>query len=173
MFNDLINNRRSIRCFKEEKVKANEIEEILRSGLFAPSGMNQNPCEFLVLENDEDIKKASLAKTDEYSFISKGSHIIILLINKECTASTHEEDSAIASSFIQLKASELGIGTCWIQLRGRKKPSGQASDDYLRGLFNIPEKFDIFQMLVLGYPNEDKGEKIPTNYDERVHFNRY
>ena len=42
--NEVLNNiltRRSIRSFKEEQIKDNELEAILKAGIYAPSGMNK------------------------------------------------------------------------------------------------------------------------------------
>lgn len=172
MLDNILKTRRSIRCYKNEKIKSEEIREILQAALYAPSGMGLNPWEFVVVDNKELIEKAALAKTDKAKFENKGSHIILVLTDKE-KAKTYIEDSAIVSTLIQLKAAEMQIGTCWVQIRDRQRPNGEKSEDYIRKIFDIPEKFAICQMIVLGYINEDNSNKEPASFEERVHFNKY
>lgn len=172
MLEDLLKKRRSIRKFTNEKVTDDEIRKIIEAALYAPSGMGKNPWEFLVLSNPEDMKKAALAKKDQPVFEDKGSHLILVLTDKE-KSSTYIEDSAIVSFLMQEKISELGLGSCWIHLRKRSTPSIKDSEEYLRQTFNIPEKFAICQMLVLGHIGEEKDDKEPADFETKVHFDRY
>ncbi|MDO5027979.1 MAG: nitroreductase family protein [Bacillota bacterium] len=172
MLNDLLKKRRSIRLFQDKKIEEEKIREILQAGLYAPSGMRRNPWEFVVLSDPEDMKKAALAKKDQPVFEDKGSHIILILTD-HVASNTYIEDSAIVATIMQLKIAELGLGSCWVQLRQRSTPSIADSEAYLRKTFNIPDQFSICQMLVLGYPGEDKGEKEAASFEKKVHFNSY
>ena len=105
MLTDLLKKRRSIRKFTDKKVTDAEIREIIEAALYAPSGMGKTPWEFLVLSDPEDMKKAALAKKDQPVFEDKGSHLILVLTDKE-KSNTYIEDSAIVSLLMQLKITE-------------------------------------------------------------------
>jgi nitroreductase len=52
--NDIINtlqNRRSIRKFKPEQIKDDELNAVLEAGKYAPSGANQQSALFIVVQN--------------------------------------------------------------------------------------------------------------------------
>lgn len=172
MLIDLLKKRRSIRSFTDEKITDDQIREIIEAALYAPSGMEKNPWEFLVLSDPEDMKKAALAKKDQPVFEDKGSHLILVLTDKD-KSQTYIEDSAIVSLLMQERIAELGLGSCWIHLRERSTPSIRDSEEYLRQTFNIPENFAICQMLVVGHIGEEKDDKEPADFNSKVHFNKY
>lgn len=45
------------------------------------------------------------------------------------------EDCSIAMILMQLEATELGIGSCWVQCRGRTTPQGTGTEDRIKSLF--------------------------------------
>ena len=52
--NEVLNNiltRRSIRKFKPEQIKDEELDLILKAGIYAPSGMNRQSWKFTVLQD--------------------------------------------------------------------------------------------------------------------------
>jgi len=56
----LIKSRRSIRVYKDKKIPKNIIEKILEAGIWAPSAMNKQPWEFIVITD-----KALIAEIDK------------------------------------------------------------------------------------------------------------
>jgi len=68
---------------------------------------------------------------------------------------------------MQLQAHELGLGTCWIQVYGRKKNELITAEEYIRDLLNIPERFNVLCILSIGYSNEERKpfeiEKLATD----------
>ena len=51
-----INNRRSIRRFRQDKLSRDLIYTILEAGIKAPSGKNKQPWEFVVVTGDNELK---------------------------------------------------------------------------------------------------------------------
>lgn len=58
--------RRSCRCFTGESVKQSLLEDLVRSGVTAPSGTNCQPWQFLVLPRREDVAELGSATADFY-----------------------------------------------------------------------------------------------------------
>ena len=83
-------------------------------------------------------------------------------------------NASIAASYMQLQAEELGIGSCWIQIRGRLTADDQLSEDFVQQMFGIPETVSVECILSLGH----KGEQREPHTDEevmweRVHINEW
>ena len=57
------------------------------------------------------------------------------------------EDAAIASIMIQLQAEDLGLGSCWVQVRERFTATGMPSDEFVHGILDIPCSFRYFLSL--------------------------
>ena len=53
---DIINLRRSIRRYKDQPVEQEKIEKLLRAAMQAPSAANQQPWEFIVVQDEKYLK---------------------------------------------------------------------------------------------------------------------
>lgn len=65
-------------------------------------------------------------------------------------------DACIASTIIQLKAHELGLGSCWLQTKGKFDANGKSCHDNIREILEIPEDIYISNLISLGYPEQKK-----------------
>lgn len=48
---DAIKGRRSVRSYKSEKIPIEKLEKIVDAGMWAPSGSNEQPWEFIAVVN--------------------------------------------------------------------------------------------------------------------------
>lgn len=165
--------RRSIRKYKDTKIKEEKIMEILGPALLAPSGKNKKPCEFIIISKKEMLKKLVEVKAKGIGMLEEASHGIVV-IGKPEVSDTWLEDCSIAATVIQLKAWELGIGSCWIQIRGREDKDGIPSEKRTRELLGIPEKMRVLCIISLGYPDEVKPEYTEKDIENwRIHLEKY
>ncbi len=78
--------------------------------------------------------------------------------------------SGLASAFLYmtLAATTLGLGSQWVSATGNPfvKP-------LLRGLLEIPQDLEIYDMLVLGYPAHEPKPRFLRERVEMVHYGRY
>ena len=84
------------------------------------------------------------------------------------------EDASIASIMIQLQAEDLGLGSCWVQVRERYTAAGMPSDEFVRGVLDIPLQLQVLSIIAIGH----KGmERKPFNEDnlqwEKIHINKF
>ena len=84
------------------------------------------------------------------------------------------EDASIASIMIQLQAEDLGLGSCWIQVRERFTATGMPSGEYVHTLLDIPLQLQVVSIIAVGH----KGmERKPFNEEhlqwEKIHINKY
>lgn len=139
----------------------------------SPSSRSFNPWQFIVVEDRDLLEKLAKAKPHGASFLAKAPLGIVVL--GDTTASdVWVEDTSIASMFIHLAASSLGLGSCWIQIRKRDHDPLISADRYIKDLLGIPDNLMIESIIAVGYPDEEKsGHAKETLAYEKVRYNRY
>ena len=84
------------------------------------------------------------------------------------------EDASIAAISMQYQAEDLGLGSCWIQMRGRGLSDGVSADEVIRGILNIPDSQSVLCIIAIGYKAD---ERKPQNEDklkwENVHVGKF
>ncbi len=169
----LLKKRRSIRLFQDRKVEKEKIYQIMQAALLAPSSKDNNPWKFIIVEDRETLIKLSEAKEHGSNLLAKVPLAIVVLADPG-QSDVWIEDASIATTLIIMEAQQLGLGSCWIQLRRRYRANGEDSETYLRNLLGIPNNLNILCMVAIGYPDEIKPEKIiPEQKFNDIFLNRY
>lgn len=169
-FDDVLLKRRSVRKFTDDEVTKNQLNDILQAGLLAPTSMNRKPCNFLVVSNKDTLKELSEVKAHGADFL-KDANKAIVVIADTLTADTWIEDSSIALSFMHLKATDIGVGSCWIQTHLRKSADGEYSEKLVRDIVKIDDYFRIVGILALGIPDgEVKAHTLDDIDKDKIHF---
>lgn len=173
MFNKLIEQRRSIRKFKNRPIEQEKIEQLIQAALRSPSSRSFNPWRFIVVDKPGLLEKLSVAKAHGSAFL-KGAPLAIVVCADPSASDVWVEDASIASIFIHLAAQSLGLGSCWIQIRKRDHDSSTSADTYIKDLLGIPDNIMIESILAIGYPDEVKQghPKEALEYD-KVSFNGF
>lgn len=163
--------RKSIRKFQAKEVEEEKIERLLKAGMQAPSAMNSQPWEFIVIKDKENIKK--IENMSQYSKPAKTSPLcIITLFNKDYLEPFDdykwvEQDMAACTQNILLQAVEEDLGAVWL---------GTYPDEervnYLKENFKIPTNVYPYSVIVLGYPMEDY-EGTQRFKEDRIHSEVY
>lgn len=169
---ETLRERRSIRKYKDIKVEKEKIESILKAGLLAPSSMNKKPVEFIVVEDKETLSKLEACKAKATIGLKTAPLAIVVVADTE-KSNVWVEDASIASILIQLEVQELGLGSCWIQIRNRQSNEGD-SEKAVRNVLNLPEKYGVLSILTIGYKDEEKNAYDDSKLDfEKVHYNKF
>lgn len=161
--------RRSTRKFSDEPVTNEELDKILQAALLAPTSMNRKPCNFMVVERKETLDELSKSK-DHGAELIKGADKAIVVIADTMVADTWIEDSSIALTYMHLMATELGLGSCWVQIHLRSK-DGKDSEELVRDILKIDDHYRIVGILALGH-----SESIPEAHSlgdidkNKIHF---
>ncbi len=154
----LMKKRRSIRVFEDRKVEKEKIEQIIQVTLLSPSSKNNNPWKFIIIEDKEILSKLSDAKMHGSRFMSKAPLAIVVMADPN-QSDVWIEDTSIVTTIMMLAAQDLGLGSCWIQLRERKHSAEQGSEEFVKNILQIPENLRVLCMVAIGYPDEVKSEK--------------
>ena len=65
-------------------------------------------------------------------------------------------------TLMMLEATEQGVGSCWVQCRGRRTSEGTSTEERIRSLLDIPDNFGVLAILSLGMPAENpETRKLP------------
>lgn len=126
-------NRRSIRKYKEEQIKDEELQVILEAGKFAPSAMNQQSWHFTVVQSKQMLQrineacKAALLKSGNKNFeerakaenFSVNHHApTFIIVSGDQKAIAPQNDGSLALGNMFNAAESLNIGSCWIHVMG-------------------------------------------------------
>ena len=172
-FLELIKNRRSMRKFTNEELTQEEVVALLKAALMSPSSKRSNSWQFIVVDDKEVLAKLSHCKGQSASFIADAALAIVVLADP-LASDVWIEDAAIASIMVQLQAEDLGLGSCWVQVRERFTATGMPSDEYIHGLLDVPLQLQVLSVIAIGH----KGmERKPFNEDnlqwEKIHINKF
>ena len=169
-FIDLLLKRRSVRKFSGEDVLRKDLDKILQAGLLAPTSRNRKPCNFLIVENKETLKKLSESKKTGAEMLANSSKAIVVVANT-LVSDTWIEDSSIALGYMHLMAASLDVGSCWVQIHLRQTADGKDSEEVVKDIIGIDDYFRVVGILALGMP---EGEVRPHTLEEmdksKIHF---
>ena len=160
--------RMSVRKYTAEDVDPELINAILKAGMSAPSGVNRQPWEFVVV-SDRGMLKA-LAEALPYAKMTANAPVAIVVCgNTERfldgdDSSLWEQDLSAASENILLAAHALGLGGVWTCLYPHADRMRHVSD-----LLKLPENFIPFNLIPVGHP-ADTHKPMDKWHEERVHI---
>ncbi len=173
MFMELIANRRIIRRFTPDKVATERIELLKEAALRAPSSRGVNPWEFIFITDPDLLEKLSGAKPHGSTFLKDAQLGIVVCADPE-KSDVWVEDASIAAIFIQLAATYLELGNCWIQIRDRMHDETQTAEAFIAHQLSISSRLKVESMIAIGHRAESKPPH-PANglQHEKVHLNQY
>jgi nitroreductase len=173
---EAIRKRRAVRLYRPDPVSREQVLALLDAANQAPSGLNRQPWEFMVVTNNKirEMGKSYHSTLTEYlknwdvspmrDFITRKDFIrfaetyggapvvIVVLVKADPLPNFRKADIESASAAMEnllLAATALGLGTCWM--------TGPLRDEEnLRRILTIPADREIVAVTPLGYP-----EKVP------------
>jgi nitroreductase len=81
------------------------------------------------------------------------------------------EDCSIAALIIHLVATDLGLGSCWIQIRLRDHDSKISAEEYVKQQLRLKENLTVEAIIAIGYPKEEKpGHPLASLPFDKVRY---
>ena len=158
-----IQTRKSVRDFKDTPIEEEKIELLMKAAMSAPSAMNSQPWEFVVVESES--KKEAVRKAMPFGKY-KSAIIIIPCVREISTIPVQHDlaycDLGAASENILLAAHDLDLGGVWCAVYPNKllmKAVKKAAD--------IPAGLTPFSALYIGYIGDNNKGKIKDKYDPK------
>ncbi|RLB97409.1 MAG: NAD(P)H-dependent dehydrogenase/reductase [Deltaproteobacteria bacterium] len=173
MFIDLLRNRRSIRAYTDRPLEREKIELLTEAVLRAPSSRGINPWGFVFVTDPETITRLAQAKPHGAAFLAKAPLAVVVYADP-AKSDVWVEDAAIATLIVHLAAADLGLGSCWIQIRRRPHDDSRSAGQYIAEVLGIPRSMEIEAMVAVGYPVEEKKPHPAASLErDKVSFERY
>lgn len=192
MLADLLKKRCSVRHFTEEKITPDIIRSILEAGRLSPSGGNEQAWRFGAITDGELIKRIAEAAYGQ-KWIASAPLLIVLCttivsderggreiqrrrfpqyreaiaeMDKKLYSALNQEEhqTKIPGTHMVLQALEYGIGSTWVSYFDAGK---------VAGLLNLPELCIPSEILVFGYPAEERVPRAKKSLEELVFYNRF
>lgn len=161
-FSKLARERRSHRAYTEDPVGEDEVRTVLRAALMAPTAMGLRKWRFTVTDSKEKIQELAAVRPAGSSFVG-GAPVVIAVLGEPEEQPKWIEDCSIAAVTMQYQAEDLGLGTCWCQIRGSESvDAGITAERKVRKILNIPEKYSVLCLIAVGHPAD---ERKPQNED--------
>ncbi|MBD3288377.1 nitroreductase family protein [candidate division KSB1 bacterium] len=172
-FVELLKLRRSIRNYKDQPVQEEVIMEIIKESTLSPNAGNEQPWEFVIVNNKKMLKRMSdeskknilnrinanpkdyagryrgMLENDSYNVYYDAPCAVIVL--GRSGLKNLFVDCALAASYFMMAATSRGLGTCWVNL------GAEIRDPELIKELGVPENSKIVAPIALGYP-----AKIPA-----------
>lgn len=143
-FSNTIRNRRSVRSYFDIQISEDDLNDMLESGLYAPSGKNRRPWRFVIIKNSEIIK--TIAKATVYSRFVRNAPVLVLVFTSTISDYSLEKDMISIGTCIQnilLAATERGYGSCII---GELYNRSEILAEYMK--FNISDYLLVCGIII-------------------------
>ena len=166
-----IQSRRSVRKFSKKKPNWRTIIECIDAARFAAMAGNNYTLKFILINDEEKIKKISEACQQD--FISEAKFLVVACSNPSRPANAYgkagevfcrQQAGAAIQNFI-LKITESGLSTCWI---------GYVVEEHIKKILNIPTNINVEAIFPIGYESEKpKTRRANIDLDRILYFNSY
>lgn len=163
---ETIRTRRSVRQFKKEPVSDDLLNQILESGLWAPSGKNNQPWKFALIR---DLKlKESLSSFTHYHSIIKNAPVCIAIFLDHSRVYDRTKDVLAVGASIQnmlLTVHSMGLGGVWLgEILKNKEGVGE--------LLGAGTELELMAVIALGHPDGRASRSNRDPLEEKVFLKR-
>ena len=146
-----LKDRRSVRKYKKEQVKEEQLAQILEAGTYAPTGMGMQSPIMVVVQDAETIAKLSKLNAAVMGVTSDpfyGAPTIVVVLADQ-SRGTCVEDGSLVMGNLMNAAYAVGVDSCWIH-RAREVFDSEEGKE-LKKQWGVPEEYIGVGHCVLGY----------------------
>ena len=172
-FSELIRSRRSMRKFTEEELTQDEVVALLKAGLMSPTSKRSNSWQFIAVDDKLLLEKLSRCKPSGAAFV-KDAALAIVVTADPMASDVWIEDASVAAIMIQLQAEDLGLGSCWVQVRERDTADSTPANEYIHELLGLPLQLQVLCIIAVGHKGMERKPFDESHLQwEKVHINQY
>jgi nitroreductase len=163
---DALRARRNVRTYEDRPIPEADLNQILEAGWRAPSASNRQKWDFVVTTDKGQLEE--LGKVWQGARHVPGAAACIVLVVPEPESERYkiidQYDLGQVTYAMMVAAADLGIGS---------GHSSVGEQELARGIFGIPEGYEVSYLIALGYPADRPLKPIvkPNRrpFDEVVH----
>lgn len=146
-----IKERRSIRKYKKEPIREEQLQAILEAATYAPTGQGMQSPVMVAVTNPETVRELSrlnarVMGTDNDPFYGAPAVVVVLADSER---STCVEDGSLVMGTLMLAAHSVGVDSCWIH-RAREVFESPEGKELLKK-WGLSEKYIGIGNCILGY----------------------
>ena len=164
---DAIQSKRAIRDFSSRPLGEAALERILNAGRRSQSSKNSQPWHFVAVQ--DEARLLALSKTGAGMGHVAGAALCVVIVVPTENERTlwHFFDSGQSAAYMQLAATEIGIGSC---LGTIYEPDAAAA------LLGLPDGWQTRLVISFGYPADEGASRSPLRlggrrgFDDVVHW---
>lgn len=162
--------RVSVRRYSDNPISSGQVSAILHAAMSAPSGVNKQPWEFIVVDDSELLGR--LAEALPYAKMAAHAPVAIVVCgNKDRFLDgvddvLWEQDLSAASENILLAAHAIGLGGVWTCIYPHEERMAP-----VRSILNLLGNIVPFNLIPIGHPLADHAP-MDKWLSDRVHQNR-
>jgi nitroreductase len=172
---ELLRQRRSIRQYTPQPVSRQSLDILTEALLRSPTSRNRKPWSFIVVDNPGLLAQLSAAKPHGSEFL-KAAPLGIVIVADSTKSDVWVEDTAIAAILLQVTATSLGLGSCWIQIRNRPHEDTITAEEWIQKLLGLQDHIKVASIVSIGHPAETPPPIPATDLDrhkvKRNHFSQ-
>ena len=164
---DAVQSKRAIRQFKDQALQPAEVERILHAGRRSQSSKNSQPWHFIAVQDRDRLQQVAKLGAGMGHVAGAALCVIIVVPTENERTLWHFFDSGQSAAYMQLVATEIGIGSCLGTIY-------QPED--AQKLLGIPEGFQTRLVISFGYPADNATAAQPLQaggrraMDDVVHW---
>lgn len=163
---EIIRTRRSIRKFTDQTVSDEMIDRIMEAGTWAPSGLNNQPWKFAVIQ--DPVLKTEISTFTHYAKIVLSANVLIAVFLDLSLTYDRTKDCQAIGACIQnmlLSIHSMGLGGVWLGEILKNK-------ERLLELFNADGDLELMAVIALGYPAEKGGKGKRKELKQTILFRK-
>ena len=167
---DVIFKRRSVRKYTETKVTDEQIKQLIKAGMAAPSAKNSQEWVFIVVRDKEIFNAFIEVHPNAFSLKTADAAILVcadLSKEKEGGCGWWVQDCSAAIQNILLEATDMGLGSLWIGVHPKEDRL-----TCIKKACQLPEGIEPLGLVSLGEATK-VYEPIDRYMEDRVFFNTY
>jgi nitroreductase len=148
------------------------LEQLLEAAYLAPAGNNLPSREFILIKKQEMLQH--LAQATPYVPWLTEAAAAIVITGCPKVSKYWLQDASIASGFIWLSATELGLGAAFGAIyHAEDETESRKREDYVREALVIPSDRRVVAILGLGYPKEEPPAKQLVSRESVISYDMF
>ena len=162
--------RRSVRKYTDTAVSDEQLKQIIKAGMAAPSAKNSQEWIFIVLRDPAIYQTFSEVHVNAFAMKTAQAAILVcadLSKEKDPGQGWWIQDCAAAMENMLLEATDLGLGSLWLGVHPKEDRIACMKD-----VCSLPEGVEPLGIMALGEPTKSR-EAIDRYLEDQVFLNTY